>query len=542
MIRNAYFNWFEDECFFSLCSRQHEFWVNRSPQETLRLLFGIDIQSYGHDFPTYLDKLNSDAVAAWGSSEEIINQHTIAPMFFPFQSTGHVHDHKAAMKGNGLGSIKYKLGLITGRFGSAHPLKACSACMLDDRCRHGVAYWHLTHQLPGVTTCSIHTCLLRESNTNRQWSRAFGWTLPSEKILINAETVTLSYSAFEALKALSAQAAELAESGFTVQFEPSQVSQVYYAAIVLKAPRHDKSIVAADFKHHCMKLRAYPLFSSLPCSNEGALGFISQMTRAPRGHSHPLKHLVFISWLFGSFKSFLEAYQEHAVDDITKNAEEPATLSLGQKGAERKSVNPHLIFKPKKMFVEVKKKVLASLAGGASKKQVCEIFGISISTVNRILRLNPVVAKKISDTASINFNLLKRENWRTVASDNPELGIMELRKMMPDVYAWLYRNDMTWLKMQNAKLPTVRRGNNSVINWDARDEDLCARLTKIITGHNVTSKTLRKFVVYEMVPGLYSALESKSHYPKTRKLLAELTKSRQDEDVCSPSPILMRKN
>ncbi|WP_183137996.1 TnsD family Tn7-like transposition protein [Pseudomonas amygdali] len=227
--------------------------------------------------------------------------------------------------------------------------------------------------------------------------------------------------------------------------------------------------------------------------------------------------------------------------DRAKSFDEKAPATPPPDNNEPKGVTSHQIFKPKKMFVDVKKRVLASLAGGASKKRTCEEFGISISTINRILRLNPVVAKKISVTAKKNINLQKREKWRTTALNNPGLGVTEIRKMIPDVYAWLYRNEKHWLKMQKDNLPNRRRGNYSTVSWNDRDEALCARITDTIIEHHATSETPRKYAFYELVPGLYSALESKSHYAKTRKLLDDLTKSGPDGDYWSASPIRMSK-
>jgi hypothetical protein len=218
-------------------------------------------------------------------------------------------------------------------------------------------------------------------------------------------------------------------------------------------------------------------------------------------------------------------------DEITKVYEKkPVELSLDKEITVAEVVISHPVYKPKKIFIEVKERVLATLASGASKKKVCESFGISLSTVNRILRLNPDVAKNIYDTANVKMSFQKREEWTTAAFNNRKLGVKGIRKLIPDVYAWLYRNDITWLKIQNANLPSGRRGNNSTINWDDRDEELCARVTNTFSEHNTTSMTPRKCDIYELVPGLYSALESKSHYAKTRKLLAELTKSGPDND------------
>lgn len=521
----TYLNWLEDECFFSLCSRQHIFWANSSAQETLKSLFECDIESYCHDFPRNLRSLNKSAISAWGNAEEIIDQHTIAPMFFPFQSAEHVTAHNEAMKGNNLGPIKYKLGLITGRFGGEHPLKACSECIIDDRCTHGVAYWRLSHQFPGVTICPIHNCLLKESKENRQWSKAFSLFIPSESILIEVGLMAVDGETFEILKNLSNAAVKLGELGGKTRFETGLVAQVYDAALArLGTSRHDKEAAAQGFAHHCLTLRNHPQFSSLPASSVCAIAFTSQMTRKPRGYCHPLKHLVLISWLFGSVEAFVSAYEHQARQREKPNIDVSSKIEL----PEAKQCSTSNVFfrtqmlKPKKMFKEVKKRVLDSLERGTSKADVCTGFGISTSTVNRILRLNPLTQKKINEMNNCESREERRKQWTLALSNNPGFGVKKIRNLIPNTYAWLYRNDKIWLAIQTSYFPRRRSGNNSKTDWENRDDDLCNRIKKALIMRNCASMALRKYELYELVPGLYSALESKPHYPKTRALLAEL--------------------
>lgn len=525
--RNNYLNWFEDECFFSLCSRQHIFWAKDSPQETLASLFGHGIHSYSHDFPRNLDSLNLNAVTAWGSAEEIIDQHTIAPMFFPFQSREHAIAHKEAMRGNNLGTIKYKLGLITGRFGGEHPLKACSECIIADRRTHGVAYWHLSHQFPGVTTCPTHDRLLRESKENRQWSKAFSWFIPSESILIEDEPLGIDESAFEALKDITNAATKLGKLGLTTSFESALVTQVYKAALArLGTSRREKAVAAEDFAHHCSTLRKHPQFSSLPSSSLCAIAFTSQMTRKPRGYCHPLKHLVLISWLFQSIESFVSDYQHQA--RLRENAKVNEPREVKQLEAKQwttaKVVTPPTVLKPKKIFKEVKENILDSLSSGRSKVEVCTSFGISISTVNRILRLNPIIEERRNETIKLKKDDQYRTQWCLTVANNPGLSTKKIRKLIPNIYSWLYRNDKIWLSVQTTSLPIGRNGNNSNTDWASRDEELCTKINDVLTQRVSNTMQLRKYDVYQLVPGLYSALESKKHYHKTRALLSEVTK------------------
>lgn len=523
---DTYLNWLKDECFFSLCSRQHIFWANTSARATLASLFESNIESYCHDFPRNLHSLNRSATSAWGNAEEIIDQHTIAPMFFPFQSADHVTAHNEAMKGNNLGPIKYKLGLITGQFGGEHPLKACSGCIIDDRRTHGVAYWRLSHQFPGVTICPAHNCLLKESSENRQWSKGFSFFIPSESILIEAGAMVVDDETFEILKNISNAAVKLGKLGSKTQFETGLVAEVYDAALKrLGTSRHDKEVAAQGFANHCLTLRKHPQFSSLPASNVCALTFTSKMTRKPRGYCHPLKHLVLISWLFGSIEAFVSAYERVAMQRDKSKVDVSSKIELpeAREGITSKVFSRTTIPKPKKMFEEVKNKILDSLERGTSKADICSGFGISTSTVNRILRLNPMIQEKINEMKNFENREEHRKQWSLVRSNNPGFGVKKIRCLIPDIYAWLYRNDKTWLTMQTSYLPNDRSGNNSKTDWEYRDDELYKKIEKALLMRNRGSKALRKYELYELVPGLYSALESKHHYPKTRVLLDEVT-------------------
>ena len=526
--RSTYLNWLEDECFFSVCSRQHIFWANYSPRETLAFLFNPGINSYSHDFPRNLDSLNPNAVAAWGSVEDIINQHTIAPIFFPFQSLENALAHKEAMKGENLGSIKYKLGLITSRYGGEHPLKACNECILDDRATHGIAYWHRTHQFPGVTICEKHGCLLKEAKENRQWSRTFSWFIPSEDILIEDEPCAIEDSAFEALKSISTAAIKLGELGPWTRFEPGLVAQVYESTLArMGTSRLEKMAAAEDLAQHCSKLRMHPQFWPLPSSSLCAIAFTSQMTRKPRGYCHPLKHLVLISWLFQSIECFVSAYQHQArlTDEARFCEPQDAKVTKVKSSKITTTLVPPLVFKPKKIFKEVKKKILASLATGTSKVAVCTSFGISISTVNRMLRLNPTIKSMRIELTSLNEHERHKRQWYLTLAEHPNFSTNQIRKLIPNIYAWLYRNDKPWLTEQSLKLPNGRSGNNSSTDWASRDENLCAKIKDAMRRRTQDSIPLRKSDFYQLIPGLHPALQNRAHYYKTRALLAEIQKS-----------------
>jgi len=519
-----FLNWLQDECFYSLCSRQHLFLGSHSPEDTLNYLFGNGAKSFAHDFPKNLNFLSNEAKLVWGNADEIICEHTISPIFFPFQSPEHVCALKQAMKGRWLGSCKYRIGLVTGRFGGAHPLKACVECINADRLIHGSAYWHLSHQIPGVTTCTVHGILLLESKENRQWTRRFQWVLPDESTLISPDRVSTNHTSLKALQDMSSLAMELYKFGITGQFETRAVAQVYKGAFSNLGTSQKSCESAADcFAQYCSELQGYPPFSSLPCSRRCAIGFISQMTRKPRGYCHPLKHLTLISWLFGRLEPFVDAYQQLSQHEISvtgkkqklcllQTNEQQSPLDCAQSNTPR----------PKKIFHSMIEKILQALISGSSKKEVCLCFEISTSTINRILRLNPLIEKQITTNAYIRKRDEQRQEWMTVVRQRPDASTNIIKRSIPHIYAWLYRNDRSWLASQTSLLPSGRGGNHASVDWDARDEKLCTLIKQALIEPSSISKKILKRDLYQQIPSLFSSLEQKSHYAKARKLLSEI--------------------
>ncbi|QJI34851.1 TnsD family Tn7-like transposition protein [Pseudomonas sp. ADAK13] len=524
-MRTAYLHWLEDECFFSLCSRQHLLCANHSSAETLSYLFGSETTSFSHDFPRSLELLNEDAKLTWGSSEEIIRKHTISPIFFPFQSPEHVGALEQAMNRPTLGSFKYRLGLVTGRFGGEHPLKACTQCMTADRALHGVAYWHLSHQFPGVSICPLHNCLLMESTENRQWSRRFQWVLPDEAALITIGSRTPSASTLKTLQAMSIAVVALGKWGSSCRFEPSMVVQVYKAAINLQGiSPHAREATAERFAEYCSILQPYPPFSALPCDAYCAIRFMTQMTRKPRSYCHPLKHLTLIMFLFGRFDLFVGSYQQLAAQQeisVSRNAKLISQIQPNECPLPKLELEA-CIPKPKKLIKELKDKIIKSLMVGTSKKEICSRFELSISTVNRVLRFNPLVEKEFNKIIYLRKQEQQRNRWDTSVSLNPNLSTNDIKKLNPNVYAWLYRNDRSWLSNRTSNLPSGRRGNHVCMDWDSRDEKLRTLIKLTLIEHPTK---LRKSDLYLMVPSLFSSLEKRSHYPKTRKFLSEMRQS-----------------
>ncbi|MHC8408750.1 TnsD family Tn7-like transposition protein [Pseudomonas sp. Hz4] len=519
--------WFDDETFFSLCSRQHQFLGHLDTSSTLEWLFGSSPRSISHDLPSNLSSLDPRVTALWGDATSIIYDHTILPLLIPFQSSDRIDNAILAMKSPSIGSMKYSLGLVTGRFGAEHPLKACSSCMRADRQTHGAAYWHLSHQYPGVVLCPVHEVLLKECIENRQWSGRFKWVLPSEELFESDALPYPSDVAKNALKKMSEAVLDLVSDGKSRCFDPGTVHNVYKDALDLLGTSFDiRGRLATSFAKYVSLIQPYSPYTYLPTTPSKASAFIAQMTRKARGRCHPLKHLVLITWLFGRLNVFIDQYDVRSTADLStklskvyfaEEVQQPTASETRISGTRR----------PKKLSPQLRGAILESLKKGETKDKICSEFKVSISTVNRLLSSDQLVKSSRQETHLRRNLRTYRSQWNSAIKENSQMSTTELRSKTPNLYAWLYRNDRTWLLERNSEMPCGRLGNYSSIDWEKRDIELQDLV--LSTMHRVYGEfdqpRISKNALFNLVPSLSRLLEKSSHYPKTRMLLRKSLQS-----------------
>lgn len=449
----------------------------------------------------------------WGSADSILTERTILPLFAPFQSEITMLSAIDTLKGNQLGALKYRLGLVTGGFGAEHPLKGCPECLDEDLSITGVPYWHLAHQYPGVLLCPVHGSQLRECTYNRHWCGRFSWNLPSREIFRPPLIADLGEGDRTILRTLGQAAVDLAALGFKTWFEPSVVSRTYRQHID----------GAASFKDHVATLRRFHPFEGLPSSNEEAEVFIAQMTRKPRGHYHPVKHLLMITWLFENVQSFSEHYRRTA-----SSMQLPRLVAADLcASVEETSISPPSIgaLRPKKLKAHIRSQLIEQLAQGLSKPAICAAFSVTISTVNKLLRAQ-LELQVAWERARFETQLeVCRHAWNTLRTVHSDKGTKALRAYSPATYAWLYRNDRRWLQTQVAMQKVVRMRNNSLYDWDARDlrlRELVEASVRQAYAVGPQNSRLSRSRLFALVPTLASCLENYGRYSCTRAYVSAL--------------------
>jgi hypothetical protein len=156
---------FDDETLYSWVSR----WVYDSPYHSIaaciEILIGSKNKKLDSMFPSFISRL---ADISNIKSEELINKHTIIPYFQSFCEKGLFQTVLNDIYEGDTKSVCPKLSTISGHVYDNKTHNYCPKCVESDVEKYGIAYWHVQHQLPGVSACIRHEQQLKEINRCRR--------------------------------------------------------------------------------------------------------------------------------------------------------------------------------------------------------------------------------------------------------------------------------------------------------------------------------------------------------------------------------------
>lgn len=500
-------NWLPDETLFSLCSRYHVLSGAFYARTTCYALFGHSQRGSQHDLPSRIDNLAAATHGVLGSATDIILGHTLLPYYLPFKSDAVARDALAAMRGDGIGSLKYRLGLLTSGWGAHHPLRACPDCMEADVRTFGIAYWHLSHQIPGVLVCLRHGGPLLECDLKANGVGRFLWLLPGSSTWRQRPTDTGTPQILRQLAEVCTAIANLPKGFF---FVGPQLASTYESQLMQRFDGRRcglGKLSAPDFMSFCQPLRRIPELRALPENEPCATSQIYRLLDATRCPSHPLRHAVYILHLFGSWPAFLRAYErpttklDRPEEGRPKGAKGlPSELQarviarLKESGLSPTAVADEFKIdvltvmtwavaadievhrRPKILKESVIAQISALLMRGVDKVDVAHSVGVSESSVTRVLRLHPELRAQWHVARSERQRESARQRWLAVTRDNPLLGAKAVRLLEPAAYMWLYRNDRAWLEAALQSLPKTSGHHTPRVKWDDRDQELSAQV------------------------------------------------------------------
>lgn len=549
--------WLPDETLYSWCSRYHQACGNALARVTCAQLFGAAGRGSAHDFPAGIDGFVHRTDGALGNALAVIGERTVLPFYLPWHDAQTQNRAVATLRGPRCGALKFRLGLLTSRFGANHPLRACEVCRREDAQRYGTPYWHRIHQCPGIYVCTRHGTALRTARVKSNGVGRFLFFLPEDRHLAPAPRI--ESMALTALVRLARCASMVLDAPPSTQFEPARLAMAYVArARELGLTRGDRSLALTPLAH------AYAAATApLACVDAlvPALGDaetirdrVARLFRAPRGRTHPLRHLVLITCLFPDWSDFMRVYhaeqrmdsrpQKHArtagARDETRErflrevlrrgasltaaaASTGIAVATAQDWATRAGVRVPI--RPKRLRPNLRNRVVAALKRGQEQAVIAETLQIAPSLVRAVLRTELGLRDEWHDAQL----RARREHWRRALRmlrlRHPRWQRKELRGCFQAGYAWLRRHDRSWLERALPK-PTTRGGggNNSRTDWHRRDRVLREAILLWASAARPGGKRKRvlPWQVCQAVPALRTQRGNLSRLPLTSAVVRSL--------------------
>lgn len=555
--------WLPGETLYSLCSRYHSYSANANQWETSFQLFGSRGETIAHDVPSRLRAFECRSRGVLGTAEEIALNHSILPFYLNFKSADERNVILTDVCSGGLGSIKFRVGLITSRFRAHHPLKACLDCIREDVGAYGAPYWHVDMQYPGIWICVKHGRILSELNVKANGVSRFSWQLPVAQKIISPLPIKIPRQRMCELREHLTSIAEIVDMsvkhGLKSEWDHARLLISYKTklgelGLLSKSGRYRWEEISRGFSEYVQSLREIPEFSCLPKTEVEAKTQLNRILRERGRNCHPLRKIILIAWLFGCWRSFIKAYvstEVHVGDvrtkskakkkendlqrlrliDLVEKQGKSATQAAKIIGIDVKTAMNWLasrghVFKlrPKKLFGESRRIVLNGLESGEEKKDIALRAGISIQTVTSVMRTECGLNERWAAAKRARAQEESRSKWISTREKFGELGVNGIRSRIPHTYAWLYRNDRDWLK---ENLPARRaRTRHSSVDWDRRDLEISQKVALVGPKPVADGKfrKIRLWQIYQKVPELRAKLDVLDRLPQTKKMIFKLTR------------------
>lgn len=305
---------FPDETLYGIVSRFG--WLNGlADQDACEFLFGRQNRPLVSDVLADLEHFCMATEYAYGGPNEVVSTLTLWPFFLNMATHPAIETPVS-----GLVSAKRppsEFGLAGLSNSQPHVWRMCRDCITQDLKTFGVAYWHRTHQLPGVAACLVHGQQLHEVRIP-YWARQKHFLEPEALHAYLDESS--SHGSHDCTHAVleTARFAERALSARDLKMTPAAIQGVVLDALRLWGLTNRGGVInakefAAQFVTHHAELAGCNHFSA--CLNTKALSRLAKALSNSPTMIPPTLSVLIGTWLFGSWERFRAQCQWRATID-----------------------------------------------------------------------------------------------------------------------------------------------------------------------------------------------------------------------------------
>lgn len=391
----------------------------------------------------------------------LINTQTLAPIFFTFQPNNSA-SLEALMLGNEGAKTVRASQLLLFKYKPKLGLKYCPKCATEDLLDYGVTYWHRSHQMPGIIACGKHFVFLNQVELVGRQRVVPGLLPPSnENIIIASKCYGEVAKLFEDLLNY------ICVNQCRVNFAENYRAKLFREGYITKAGSIRQKRLTRDFMCGWVSEEKY-LEEALPKSCD--YHYFAQLLD-PSANLHPIKHVLFIYWLYRTAKSFFSGTaitkkknSEKVLECSQEKNLRSCCLSLLRQGDSMAEVsrltgksrcflkrlailnNIKLNLKPRIITKELIYEIIKLARLGFHRCVIADKFNISTGSVEQVISSVPELVnwrKKCHFESSRRRNrcrlLRYKKQDRTLIRDNFKVNCNQ-------EYFWLYNNDRAWLE------------------------------------------------------------------------------------------------
>lgn len=507
---------YEDELLYSWFARYHIHTANIKLKQTMYDLFGKRNMVAVPDLPTNLNELSKRLECFQiPDLENLIKNHTFFRYYTTFTSEETKIKVLKAMKDNEKQALHLFLGIVASSIKENSYFMFCPKCQSEDMENKGEVYWKLEHQLPGILICLKHENYLLNSSVKFRADNKHEYIAAefNKCKSVNVKT-KLSKKSFLLAKELAKQVETIMTSDYEFSIEDIQSSYKFLLkreGFVSINGHVDQRLLSEKFLNYYGQAFLEEVQSSINKNSESC--WLKSITRKHRKIFHPIRHLLLIKFLGETVETFYSyAGQEvkpfgegpyYCLNPAADHYKQKIIASVSMKAC-TSSKKPVGTFKCEcgfiysrrgpdtsnkdlfkigriKQYGPVWKNKLNYLFISEKKTytEISKILNCDRGTVKKYLE-NPYPNVRKDNLVSPYETVEKRKLWLELLANNPGRTVTAIRKLQPNIYTWLYRNDKEWLKNHSPILNKRNSIDYSRVDWSLRDEELLGEVFTII--------------------------------------------------------------
>lgn len=563
---------YEDELLYSVCARYHKWSHNPTFPHTLFELFGSKTASAIIDFPSRLDALVSNLPEGCVlTAERILDKNTLYPIYRlflpPKRAKGIEHDMRTEDRGT---AISMAIGAMASTVPSPKFLRLCVECLKQDEIDVGESYWHRVHQCPGVFVCPKHKVpLLNSQVLISSRNNKYVLQLPS-LALVQPIKNHLSKTDSERAMNIAMDVHWL----LTHHVDPVGTHELLrrYRRLLTRGNwmtargNVRQSDLILDFQNHYKKIFLNMFGSDIESSPEN---WLSKMVRSARTSTHPIRHILLLQFLNEPISEFLKQsshnfshpfgngpwpclnaaashYRDFVIDQCKVSRDYKLKIPVGtfsctcgfvysRRGPDTSEGDRFRIGRIK-VFGDVFDKAVEKihLGEGCSLRETARRLRVDPKTIKERMKVlekaspattNPNVTAAQVDALRASY----RKRWLDNRAHHVKLSQTELRRLLPGVFAWLYRNDREWLK-EHCPQRVKRTSHSYRVDWASRDGELAAevrRATEEIRSFSGRPVQVTVSSIGSQIGKLGIIQKHICRLPETNRTLQEVTETKE---------------